>query len=145
MKSIRRFLLSLAILLTPTLAVSETVLYCSTELEVGIKYVEEKWIETNYSPLRWTIKLNEDETIVRGTFPVEDKTTFTCKRIDVAFEAADEKTIICREKGASHDAATFIYNPSTKKFLWTNISPYSYTGLRTHDNLGLFAGKCEKF
>ena len=144
MKSIRSFFLSLIILMIPSLAMSETVLYCSTELEVGIKYKGGKWIETNYSPLRWTIKLNDDETIVRGTFPVENKTTFTCKRIKIALNAAYEKTIVCRnERG--FDGSAFIYNPSTKKFLWNNMSAYGYTGLRTKDNVGLFAGKCEKF
>ena len=68
MKSIRSFFLSLIILMIPSLAISETVFYCSTELATGIAKADGKWRTASFKKVRFTLKVDGDwkSIVIRG-------------------------------------------------------------------------------
>ena len=135
MKSIRSFFLSLIILIIPSLAISETVFYCSTELATGITKSDGKWRTALFEEVRFTLKVDGDwrSIVMKGRI----KSFAKCKRR----WTHQNHSILC----ISTDDI-FHFNIQNNKFLFADLSPESYTSSKGNsDTSQLYAGKCEKF
>ena len=59
-------LLMLALALAGKSAQAENVLYCQAELATGFAKVDGIWKEASFHPEWWTLKFNEDFTLLTG-------------------------------------------------------------------------------
>ena len=135
MKSIRSFLLSLVILMIPSLAISETVFYCSTELATGIAKHNGQWRTGSFKKHRFTLKVDGDwkSVVLKGGLESYAK----CKRR----WPHKKNYIVC-----NNTDDIFHFNIQTNKFLLVDTSPITYTTSEDgSDTSQLYVGKCETF
>ena len=136
MKSIRSFLLLLSLLSIPTLANSQTVLYCSAELATGILKKDGKWKTGAFQLGRWTAKFNSEWTGL--TLKGKSSYNFACRERWPRMSDLNY-SIICENTDY-----IFHYDKKNMTFLYSSTSPFTYSKDYS-DTSTLSAGKCEKF
>ena len=129
-------LILLASLLLSVYVQAEVVLYCQSELATGIFQDKQtgQWMTGPFEEKRYTIKFNDDYTSVTGLFANKQ---FPCAP---AYSFKPDG-IVCQDT-TGH---TFIYNKSTRRFLYSAAGINSYTHPHHTDTAELEAGTCQKF
>jgi len=134
-------LLLLAFTLVGKSAHAENVLYCQTELATGFYKDDEtgRWDEGNFTERRWTIKFNDDYTVLKG---LAKEGEYFCEQ---PYQYIEPNVIICRE---ANGATTFLFDQKSLRFVYSNISLAAFTldGWSGYvDTDTFYAGTCEKF
>jgi len=140
MKKIILLLLSFGVLIAPSV-IAETVLYCQSELAIGLIKKNDSWTVSQFQPKRLTIKFNSDYSMVTegsgsggADFPMECKVVYSHK----------PNQIHCSNSNGTGDA--FIYTKNKKRFLYTSLSSGGYTlNDKNPDTENIFAGTCATF
>ena len=130
-------LILLASLLLSVYVQAEVVLYCQTELATGISKDKQtgRWKTGSFILERHTIKFDDDYTSVTGLWLNQP---FRC----APGYSTYPHQIVCLSK----NGLTFIYDKSTRRFLYSRVSTSSYTENEPNaDTAGLEAGTCQKF
>ena len=112
-------------------AKADEVLYCQSDLATGLYPDNGTWRTGTFENNRYTIKVSGDfEKIVGllGDFQ------FEC----AIPEALIPNKVLCQ----SFPGGTFVYDKSSKRFLYSVVNTHTYLGT---DTPAIFAGTCQKF
>ena len=125
-------------LLFSTPAWAETVLYCQSELATGLIKENGRWQTRNFFLERFTVKFNDDYSVVSGL----KRVGMRCHKPLNSFPH-----IVCDDRTSGPDVGeTFNYNPTNKRFLYTQVSTAGYIhNLKKNDTDVIYAGTCQQF
>jgi hypothetical protein len=135
----KKFAATLAVvgmLLGPAAQAAETVMYCTTELSTGMKFLKGGWKTVKFKELRYTIKFSENYESVVG---LDGKTSWQCERI---WSAVSPEEISCNGRYYHLN-----FNKKTNRFTlskmygWINQRP----GKAYADTVSVENGTCQKF
>jgi hypothetical protein len=126
-------LMLLGVLFAPMVgsAKADEVLYCQSELATGFAEVNGTWRTGNFTKDRYTIKVAGDFEKIVGLF---DDYQFEC----AIPNASEPNRVVCK----SVQGMTFVYDKSSKRFLYSVVNTYTFLGA---DTPAIFAGTCQKF
>ena len=113
---------------------ADHVLYCQEEFNTGFINDEGSWRVANFKLQRFTIKFKNDYSTVEGI----QNFTFSCSPTWKIFP----DSLTCR---SSWVGKTFMFNKKTKKFQFSNPSPYTGYDVNGTDTEHFSVGTCEKF
>ena len=138
MKKLLILLLSFGLLIVPHVK-AETVLYCQSELAIGLIKKNGLWKESSFNKKRFTVQFNNDYSSLQGKwgadFPMD------CQ---VIFPYQIPNQIICVNSEGMGD--TFMYDKKSKRFLFSSLSAGGYVENSSDaDTEVLYAGTCEVF
>jgi hypothetical protein len=116
---------------------AEQVYYCSSELNVGIIKDKKtgKWKKGNFKEERYTIKFNDDYTIIKGLSAAD----FLC------FKSYGESNLFCYQQ--LYSGQVFMFNKDNLRFSLLQGSPFGYLVASDPlpDTNNYYVGTCEKF
>ena len=124
--------LMLLILLIPSAAYAETVLYCQDEIATGIMKQNNTFVQVRFKLRRHTIKFNSDFTEVSGLGD-----TFLCSQ---PYPDGINPGVVCNEKVGS----TFMFNPQTNRYHYSQVWINGFIDYG-NDSSHISVGSCEKF
>lgn len=132
-KKLLCFLIAIGLSFSTTLK-AETVLYCQSELATGFYNEGGIWKEGSFKRKRYTVKFNDDFSILEGVSykPMECSIQYSFK----------PDFISCVHLWGEYK--TFMYNKTTKRFLYTSISNSGYVDEET-DTEVMYGGSCQSF
>ena len=126
------YLMSL-ILLIPSAASAETVLYCKEEISTGIVKKNDIYQAGRFVLQRYTIKFNNNFTSVAGLPGRKMK----CHK---PYSENIDPSFVCRNL----EGYTFIFNPQTNRFHYSQVSSSGFIDYGNDTSL-ISVGSCEKF
>ena len=126
------YLMSL-ILLIPSAATAETVLYCKDEIATGINKNNNNYESVRFALNRYTIKFNSNFTSVSGL----KRGNMKCHK---PYPADIDPSVVCR----MNPGYTFIFNPQTNRFHFSHVSSSGFIDY-SDDTSHISVGSCEKF
>ena len=127
------YLMSL-ILLIPSAASAETVLYCKDELATGINKNNNNYESGRFALNRYTIKFNSNFTSVSGL----PGGNMGCHK--AYFSENIDPSVVCTVKSGY----TFIFNPQTNRFHFSQVSSSGFIDYGDYTS-HISVGSCEKF
>ena len=119
-------------------AKGEKVFRCQTELATGFELKNGSWREATFKQRRYTIKFNDDYSMVKGLPGLLGDRTFICK------PPFDNKPhlIVCRDSKID-DGLTFNFNTRKLRFVYSFSSVIGYVeDASDPDTDALEAGTC---
>ena len=126
----------LSFLFSPDLK-AENVLYCQTEVATGMSNSSGVWKETNFELVRFTIKFNDDYSILEGI----TKEPMVCKKPYV--NVLPSRVTCINELWLSN---IFQYDIVSRKFSSVVVSAAGYVhDGENRDTDSIKGGRCEKF
>lgn len=129
-------LLFLLSLLFATSIKAEIVLYCKSDLIVGIIKDNESWRKGNFGLNRHTIKFSNNYDSLTGLSYNDMVCSYPY--------SLEPQMVVCVHSAGSHE--TFIFNKNSKRYTFSNVSVMGYSMNREDpDTEVLEVGTCEKF
>jgi hypothetical protein len=125
------YLMSL-ILLTPSVAYAETILYCQDEIATGIMKQNNTFVQGRFNLQRYTIKFNSNFTEVSGLGK-----TFLCSQ---PYSTDINPSVVCKASTGN----TFIFNPQTNRYHYSHVWMNGFIDYSV-DSSHISVGSCEKF
>ena len=117
---------------------AENVLFCQSELVTGFTNDNGTWRNGNFALERFTIKFNDDFSIVEGG--LKNSTPMKCS---APYFYSDPTLIHCVH--SEYNLSTLRYSIDTKRFVYY-FNPASGYIMKDHTDTDLlYAGSCEKF
>jgi len=120
------------LLMISSQAGAEEVLYCSVDPNLSAGFVKEngQWKTSRFAPTRFQLKVNEDlGSVLKNGIEYSCRAPFSWQPNEITCE--------------NSFGWNFIYNASTKKFIFVQCSVSSYT--TGDDTCSIHAGVCEAF
>lgn len=124
------FLMTLA-----TQVVGETVLYCQSELSTGFLKRGEGWVQGAFEKDRFTVKFNDDFTILTGF-------SYVPMDCSVNFPYGLPSQVQC----SASTGSSVLYNKKAKRFIFASLSVGGFVENSDQaDTETLQAGTCTEF
>ncbi len=114
---------------------AETVLYCQSEVATGFFNEGGVWKETSFKLDRYTVKFNDDFSLLEGV-------SYKPMECSIQYPTQKPNLVFCLNSFGSYQ--TFIYNKTSKRFLFSNFSAAGYV-TNDSDTDNMSAGTCQSF